>query len=169
MSINDYIILTAMDKEADNIRNSYNKLVTGIGGCDTIKTLFKEQDKLKDKTIINVGYAGSKQYEIGSIVSVNRVLKYEVSNVVTHPSLDMNPYLFTENACYTADSFIETDNYIPLVDMELYYIRMLFENVVSFKIVSDDLSQSRYNRFNATKAWKEMNEILREFCNGLNN
>lgn len=166
--INRYVILTAMEKEYRNIKlNAIPKIMTGIGGCDTIKTLFKYKDVLKNKTLINVGYAGSSQYELGTVVSVNKVLKYDKSNVINYPEYSMDAYSFVENACYSANNFIEANgNYIPLVDMELYYIRMLYDNVVSFKIVSDDLSEHTYNKFNPEKSWKEVNELLREFCYG---
>ena len=163
MSLNDYIILAAMEKEAANIKVGVPVIVTGIGWHNTIKTLFKNRDRLRNKLIINVGYAGSTQYEVGTVVSVNKVLKYEHSNVVEYPEYHLNPYTFTENACYTADTFVESDGYIPLVDMELYYIRMLYENVTSFKIVSDNLSMKRYNQIDYKVAWKEVHDLLQEF------
>lgn len=168
MSKNNYIILTAMEKECCNIKlPTVEKLITGIGGCNTVQTLFRNQDKLKDKIIINIGYAGSTQYELGSVVSVNKVLKYDKSNVIKFPEFSMSAYSFVENACYTADNFIEANGtYVPLVDMELYYIRMLYPNVYSFKIVSDNLDEKTYNKFNPEKSWKELNTLLKEFCYG---
>lgn len=165
MNKNNYVILAAMEKEIKNIKVNVPIIQTGIGMANTIKTLFDQKDFLKDKYIINVGYAGSTQYEVGTVVSVNKVLKYERSNVVEYPEYNIDPYSFVENACYTAENFIETDGYIPLVDMELYYIRMLYKNVVSFKIVSDNLNMNNYLNTPLDVAWTEVNSLLKEFIN----
>lgn len=163
------IILVAMEKEAQYINCPHAKVVvTGIGCNNVIKTLCKalingtitERDK-----IINVGYAGSSCYNVGDIVAVNNVRRLKPSTTVEEDTYSLVLKLDSVNKvapCYTADDFCEDKKVIPLVDMELYYIRAFFKNLISFKIVSDNLSEKTYDEFNPDDAWKRMNIILNE-------
>ena len=67
--------------------------------------------------------------------------------------------------CYTIDQFYEGKKAIPLIDMELYYIRALCQNLISYKIVSDNCSSSDYDNFNPQKAWDKLNYILNKIVN----
>ena len=64
--------------------------------------------------------------------------------------------------CFTADTFIETNNKISAVDMELWYIcNFGFKNVKSYKIVSDNLSLDKYLNFDFNKDWQILNERVK--------
>ena len=164
-----YIILVAMEKEAQYIDCPNAKvIVTGIGLNNVVKTLSRAliHGKIsKNDSIINVGYAGSSCFSVGDIVAVNCVRRLSPSTTVEEDTYPLTLKLDSVNKiapCYTADDFFEGDNVIPLVDMELYYIRAFFNNLISFKIVSDNLNAKVYEEFNPEEAWKKMNIILNE-------
>lgn len=167
-----YVILVAMEKEAQYINCPNAKvIVTGIGVNNVIKTLSQAimNKEISEKdTIINVGYAGSTCFNIGDIVRVNGVKRFKPSRTITEEAypLEIGPFSNDKVAgCYTADDFIEDTKDIPLVDMELFYIRAFFDNLIAFKIVSDNLSEKDYEEFNPQMAWESMNNILNEITN----
>lgn len=163
------IILVAMEKEAQYIDCPNAKvIVTGIGVNNVVKTLSRAliEGKISENDkIINVGYAGSRCFNVGDIVAVNRVRRLTPSTTVVEDTYPINLYvgnIYNVAPCYTADDFCEDNKAIPLVDMELYYIRAFFKNLMSFKIVSDNLSEKAYEEFNPDKAWEKINKILNE-------
>ena len=163
------IILVAMEKEAQYIDCPNAKvIVTGIGLNNVVKTLSRAliHGKISENdTIINVGYAGSSCFNVGDIVAVNNVRRLKPSITVEEDIYPINLYtgnIYNVAPCYTADDFCEDKKVIPLVDMELYYIRAFFKNIISFKIVSDNLNEKTYDKFNPEDAWKRMNIILNE-------
>lgn len=168
MSVNDYIILAAMEKEAAQIKTKAPILVTGIGACNVTKTLFENKARLDGKVIINVGYAGSTKYNVGKVLSVNKVRRFEPSRTIEEPMFTLQPYLFDCDICLTADNFVEEACDAPIIDMELYYIRNILENVISFKIISDNLNYKEYsNTYDKLQnSWREMNYIINEVING---
>ena len=168
MSVNDYIILAAMEKEAAQIKTKAPILVTGIGACNVTKTLFENKERLEGKFIINVGYAGSTKYNIGKVLSVNKVRRFEPSRTIEEPIFALQPYLFDCDICLTADNFVEEAGDAPIIDMELYYIRNILENVISFKIISDNLNYKEYSNTygKLQNSWREMNYIINEVVNG---
>lgn len=166
------IILVAMEKEAQYIDCPNAKvIVTGIGMNNVIKTLSRAliYGKISERdTVINVGYAGSSCFNVGDIVAVHNVKRLKPSTTVEEDTYSLILKLDSVNRvapCYTADDFVEGDKAIPLVDMELYYIRAFFKNLISFKIVSDNLNAMEYEEFNPDKAWEKMNSILNEVVN----
>ena len=168
MSANDYILLAAMEKEAAQIKTKAPILVTGIGACNVTKTLFENKERLEGKFIINVGYAGSTKYNIGKVLSVNKVRRFEPSRTIEEPIFTLQPYLFDCDICLTADSFVEEAGDAPIIDMELYYIRNILEHVMSFKIISDNANYKEYfNTYGSLQnSWREMNYIINEVVNG---
>ena len=171
------IIICAMEKEAQYINPclpNVEIIKTGIGLCHTINTLSLKlatgQLNLEDR-IINVGYAGSNKYEVGEIVGVVETQRLCPSATVpeTKYQLKVKPHNLVRNyaTCYTADDFCnEIIKPIPAVDMELYYIKAMgFENVTSFKIISDNLNYCGYESFEPEEAWKKLNHILWEITN----
>lgn len=166
-----------MAKEAQYIKKLPNVevIITGIGLCHTINTLSLKlatgQLNLEDR-IINVGYAGSNRHEVGDIISIESVQRLCPSATVPENVYKMK-YCYSYNGitkpdvCLTADDFCnEIIKPIPAVDMELYYIKAMgFENVTSFKIISDNLNYVGYESFEPEEAWKKLNHILWEITN----
>ena len=168
------VILCAMEKEAQYINCPLNVEViqTGIGLCHTVNTLALKlatgQMQLTDR-IINVGYAGSNQYEVGDIIGINKVQRLCPSATVPETVYNLDAFcpkamlqVTNIDHCYTADDFCnEIIKPIPAVDMELYYIKAMgFENVTAFKIISDNLNYCGYEKFEAEESWKKLNFIL---------
>lgn len=168
-----------MEKEAQFINPclpNVEIIKTGIGLCNVINTLALKlatgQMQLTDR-IINVGYAGSNKYEVGDIVAVSETKRLCPSATVPENTYrliyyPLLPAIANFDYCLTADDFCnEIINEIPAVDMELYYIKAMgFENVTSFKIISDNLNYCGYEKFEAEESWKKLNNILWEITNG---
>lgn len=169
-----------MQKEIENLNPfpaNVEVIQTGIGLCNTINTLSLKlatgQLCLEDR-IINVGYAGSNKYEVGEIIAIDRVQRMKPSATVPENTYELKYYpLFHEiknfDYCLTVDDFYNDNTFkeIPAVDMELYYIKAMgFENVTSFKIISDNLNYCGYEKFEAEDSWKKLNNILWEITNG---
>lgn len=127
-------------------------VVTGVGAINVMHTL---RDLPRDAKIINIGYAGSANYEIGSAVKVTEAR-------LNHPCVNYpEPKLFLltlpdnylkhseaciNSVCYSNTDFVLQSDYKDCVfDMELAYIAALgFQNLCSLKIVSDNLSLHAY-------------------------
>lgn len=171
-----FVILAAMEKEAKYIDCPNAKvIVTGIGVINVIKTLADKlasgELKLTDK-LINVGYAGSNQYEVGDIIAIDKTQRLCPSATIEEPVFELNHFPMENKiegtgTCFTADDFCnEIINEIPAVDMELYYIKAMgFTNLCSFKIISDNLNYVGYEKFKAEEAWIRMNKLLDEAIN----
>lgn len=167
-----YVILVAMEKEAQYINCPNAKvIVTGIGLNNVVRTLSRaliEKKISEDDVFINVGYAGSSCFNIGDIVAVNQVRRLKPSQTVeenTYSIFFSGDYIDKVAPCYTADDFYEGSRAIPLVDMELFYIRAFFKHLIAFKIVSDNLKANEYKEFNPRRAWATMNNILNNIVN----
>ena len=50
--------------------------------------------------------------------------------------------------------------------LKAYIKAMGFENVTSFKIISDNLNYVGYEKFDAEESWKKLNHVLWEITNG---
>ena len=167
-----YVILVAMEKEAQYIKCPNTKvIVTGVGCNNVIHRLCRAiiRGKVSEHdTFINIGYAGSTCFNIGDVVAVRSIKRLRPDLSVTEDAIPLTFETFNEclyAPCYTADEFYEGKKAIPLVDMELYYIKALCNNLISYKIVSDNCSSNEYNNFNPEKAWNKVNYILNKIVN----
>jgi len=135
--------------------DKYPVLITGVGALNIIDAL---KDLPKNMTLINIGYAGSKNLEPGKFYSVNTVSLYH-PNVNYHEPvycLGWIPYscndktdeekVYLPKRCLTGTDFVlKSDIEDCLFDMELAYIPALgFENVIAYKYVSDNLDLQEY-------------------------
>lgn len=118
----------------------HETIVTGVGALNVIQALM---DVDRDEPLFNIGYAGSNNMDIGTRVRVGRVGLH-------HPNVEFESPEFIldgNTPCYTSNDFVlKSDDSEPCVfDMELAYIlAMGFKNVISEKIVSDNLSLKDY-------------------------
>lgn len=131
-------------------------LITGIGAINVINAL---RDLPKDTHILNIGYCGSQDLEVGTwvnVIRVNTLHNYaqfeETSNFLPTAQI---PKLVEKNAvCYTSTDFV-TERFDTLTsygttscvfDMELAFICALgFTYVTSIKKVSDNLDINKYH------------------------
>ena len=112
----------------------------------------------KDTEIMNIGYCGSEVFEIGK--------KLEIIAVKTHHEVaDFDEHFMKLNQickgiddmafCYTSTDFVtkvkkqEKDGFWSdcVYDMELAFIRAMFDNVRSIKVVSDNLNKKDYDDY----------------------
>ena len=127
-------------------------IVTGVGAINVMHTL---RDVPRDAHLINIGYAGSANYPIGSAVLVQEVRLNHPCVSYPEPKLQLQdlsekfvkePAKCLKSVCYSNTDFVLQSDYTDCVfDMELAYIAAMgFEKLSSLKIVSDNLSLHAY-------------------------
>ena len=149
-----YLVVIAEKEELKLVEqlgyNNYPILITGVGALNVIEAL---KDIPKDVSIINIGYAGSKNLESGKFYAIDGVSLYHQNVKYIEPSysLGYNPWVggvepLTPVKCLTGTDFVLKSNVENcLFDMELAYIKALgFEDVIAYKYVSDNLDLQEY-------------------------
>lgn len=126
-------------------------LVTGVGALNVMRAL---RDLPLDTPLINIGYTGSSNFEIGTLVEVTEAR-------LNHPNVNYPEPVFrlentdgfafsehTKAVCYTGVDFCLQSDYRDCVfDMELAFILgMGFRHVRALKLVSDNLSIHDYRK-----------------------
>lgn len=121
-------------------------LVTGVGGINIIRSL-RGLDRQCE--IINIGYAGSANFEIGSIVEVTEVGLNHPNVTYPEPELPLQEHGtdLMHARCYTNCDFVLQSDYRDCVfDMELAFVAALgFAHLSAYKFVSDNLSLHAYH------------------------
>ncbi len=124
-------------------------IYTGVGAINIIRSL---QHLDREAELINIGYAGSSNFDLGTWVEVTEVR-------LNHPAVSYpEPELKIENGnwkiknvrqaiCYSNCDFVLASEYRDCVfDMELAFIAALgFKKLHSLKYVSDNLSLHSYH------------------------
>lgn len=124
-------------------------IYTGVGAINIIRSL---QNLDREAELINIGYAGSANFDLGTWVEVTEVR-------LNHPAVSYpEPELKIENGnwkiknvrraiCYSNCDFVLASEYRDCVfDMELAFIAALgFKKLHSLKYVSDNLSLHSYH------------------------
>ena len=142
---NRVVILAAEEVEYNRCREIFPEIEcirTGVGAGNVIKACCNLP---KGTRIINIGYAGSNNIEIGTVTLVSDSFRYTDGNYEFDDHA--NPLHLSDEGlpCYTGNSFFtESDRTEPtLYDMELNYIASFSPHlklVAAVKIVSDNLS-----------------------------
>lgn len=124
----------------------YDTIVTGVGGTNIIRAL---KDLPRDVCIMNVGYAGSNTYPVGTVTWPQQCRLW-------HPKVSFQEETFRLNStsgviCLTAGDFVtEADDSMPpfsIIDMELAYILAFgFSEVRAVKYISDNLNYKEYEK-----------------------
>jgi hypothetical protein len=160
-------ILIADKQEADNIKipkelkDDVKIVLLGWGETATIKTLSKillNGEFNKNDKFFNVGYVGSNEFPIGTVVVVGSVSREVSSHTVKEPSIKLDKE--SKVKCYSSINFVETTKHTGVFDMELYTLATFFPKIKSVKVVSDNLNYHEYKHVAIKKAWKEANTIL---------
>lgn len=121
-------------------------LVTGVGALNILRSL---RDIPLDTEIFNIGYAGSANFEVGTIVEVEEARLNHPNVQYEEPKYKLrqtNTEVRVKTVCYTGVDFVLQSDYKDCVfDMELAFIcGMGFEKVHALKYVSDNLSLHQY-------------------------
>lgn len=127
--------------------NDYELILTGVGAVNVLRAL---RDIDKDAQLLNIGYAGSANFEVGSLVEVTDVRLNHPNVNYPEPELHLVTKAKKEGLlqarCYTNTDFVLASDYKDCVfDMELAFIAGLgFEHLRAIKYVSDNLSLHSY-------------------------
>lgn len=170
-------ILVANADEAHHLESFVQKnphiqlMITGEGRSRVIATLaqcLKEGKITPDDRLINVGYVGAQGYKKGQVVIVKTVGHLFPSTTINEPRLCLEKGAAVD--CYTADNFVNKDTFSMnakgVIDMELYYIALMFPKVISIKIVSDELDYNDYKQANFEKAWAQVQKKIESIVQG---
>lgn len=124
-------------------------IFTGVGAINIIRSL---QDIDREAELINIGYAGSANFDLGTWVEVTEVRLNHPNVTYPEPELKLSAFSHQLSAarqaiCYSNCDFVLASDYKDCVfDMELAFIAALgFKNLHSFKYVSDNLSLHAYH------------------------
>ena len=140
----------------------YEVLITGVGALKVLRAL---RDVPRDTELLNIGYAGSANFEIGSLVEVTDVCLNHPNVTYPEPELRLQtcgelisaalyqsadsqePARLLQARCYTNTDFVLQSDYRDCVfDMELAFIAgMGFTRLRAIKHVSDNLSLHAYH------------------------
>ena len=132
---------------ADELAN-YEVLITGVGALNVLRAL---RDIPRDAHLLNVGYAGSANFEIGTLVEVTDVCLNHPNVTYPEPEMRLETWGTHEDVlqarCYTNTDFVLQSDYHDCVfDMELAFIAgMGFVHLRAIKYVSDNLSLHAYH------------------------
>ena len=124
-------------------------IFTGVGAINIIRSL---QNLDRDAELINIGYAGSANFDLDTWVEVTEVRLNHPNVTYAEPELHLTPYTLhrtpaKQAICYSnCDFVLASDNKDCVFDMELAFIAALgFKRLHSFKYVSDNLSLHAYH------------------------
>ena len=151
------LVLVSSEEEIPLVRAlgfDYPVLVTGVGGANVIRATASID---KNTHVINVGYCGSKFYDKGTPLVIGLVETYhENAEFGDGAFCDDFEGLFKSDApnyevasCFTSTDFVTHTNigHPCVFDMELAFIRALFNKVSAIKVVSDNLSREEYDQW----------------------
>lgn len=128
-------------------------LITQVGGS-AVESALRRIAVSGAVRVVNVGYAGARGVERGSVVRVSSTAKIE--------SPDAPRRLAASGVRgYSADEFVRSSE-LPepcVFDMELFYIAEYFPDVESYKIISDTLNRDEYESFSPEASWRKFFEM----------
>lgn len=127
--------------------------ITGVGALNIMKSL---RNLPLDTPIINIGYVGSANFEIGSLVEIGDVRLCHPNVTYPEPEIHLASGLADEYGIEVqhtnvpiftnVDFVLQSKERDCVFDMELAFIcGMGFTDVRSLKIVSDNLSLHEYH------------------------
>ena len=128
-------------------------LVTGVGALNIMRSL---RNVPLDTPLINIGYVGSANFEIGSVVEIGEVRLCHPNVTYPEPTIHLRQGLAkeygidvfrTDVPIFTnVDFVLQSKEKDCVFDMELAFICGLgFTDVRALKIVSDNLSLHEYH------------------------
>ena len=122
-------------------------VITGVGAINIIRSL---QHLDREADVLNIGYAGSANFDVGSWVEVTEVRLNHPNVTYPEPELPLTvgcQPLAKKAVCYSNCDFVLASDYKDCVfDMELAFVAALgFRKLRSLKYVSDNLSLHTYH------------------------
>ena len=186
----NFLFVIAMEKEAKEItqyydlkkegniykKNNIELVITNITRNGIVKSLIGIDTS--DKIIINVGFVGSNNINVGEVVQVDKSYGYHFDLTPFGDKLyhaPNSPYEVDKLNdlksvdCYTSDGFVTSTNIKEdvIFDMELNSITLFpHKKLYSIKIVSDCLCALAYKDFDYDKAIKECIKYIDKIIKG---
>ena len=164
--MNKFLIVVASNDEKKALIPTtlwHRTYISGYGIINTIRTLRYLQAENPYTFIINVGYAGSKGIDVGTICKVKDCKMYQETEFGTGTlSCRQIRANIPEYNCYTGSDFVTSSSIeCPfLVDMELAAYTLLNYPVISIKVVSDNLEVDNYFEALKDNYSEEIGKIL---------
>lgn len=188
------LFVIAMEKEAKELIKNYklekvndkfyqkdelSLIITGISRNNVTLSLLElsKYYDLENSILINVGFVGSNNLNIGDVILVNKSYGYHFDLTPFGDPLYHNAYSpyqlntiesFKLLDCYTSDGFVTKTSIKEdtIFDMELNSI-ILFphKKIYSIKIVSDTLDENRYSNFNYDKGIADSIDSINRIIN----
>ena len=131
--------------------NDAELIFTGVGAINIIRSL---QSLDCEAELINIGYAGSANFDLGTWAQVTEVRLNHPNVTYSEPELKLNGDRLhladgsvKRAVCYSNCDFVLASDYKDCVfDMELAFIAALgFKHLSALKYVSDNLSLHAYH------------------------
>ena len=164
-----FVICVATEEEKDALipdELRRNTFVLGIGIIDTLRSLnlLLEGRVIGRRTkVINVGFAGTKELNVGDIVYIDQAYGYMGKNLgIPTGLISLRRVPFLKSAeCATCTEFLEESNVVGNIvfDMELIAYANI-SKLYSIKVVSDKLNMNQYIDANKKDYKSEIGESI---------
>jgi len=176
------LIVFAMKEESRDAFSDYSVLHTGIGKVNASYALSKKIQDERPSIVINMGTAGSRKHDSGSIINCTRFIQRDMDVSVLGFEKWQTPFSedpviieyghavndLTQGVCGTGDSFdaSEVAAQFDVVDMEAYALALICqrENIpfLCLKYISDGADDTAVTDWNAAleRAAKELRKTL---------
>jgi hypothetical protein len=160
-------ILIADKQEAKNVKipkelkDKVKIILLGWGETAAVKKLSKLMlDGMfnKNDRFFNIGYVGSNEFQVGTVVKVGQVFREIPSRTVKEDAVVLDKK--SQVKCFSSMNFVEQTEHVGVFDMELYILATMFPKIKSVKIVSDNLNYKEYKQVDIKKSWAEAGRIL---------
>lgn len=128
----------------------YPIIITGVGGINVVNKL---KHLPKDSEILNVGYCGGQHHNVGDVLNIKYVHTFhnvaDFDDALKCNTRRNEVMMMEESICYTSTDFVQ--NFKKgiekcVFDMELAFIRAMFDDVTAIKVVSDKLNYDEYKK-----------------------
>ncbi len=162
------LLVFAMEQESQDVFQKYDVLHSGIGKVNASYALTSRLRKEKPSIVINMGTAGSRKHEGGTIVNCTGFIQRDMDVTLLGFPKWQTPFSsdpvkidygaavngFLQGICGTGDNFDATENAgnFDVVDMEAYALALICqrENIpfLCLKYVSDGANDDAHKDFN---------------------
>lgn len=169
MVLENPLFVFAMKEESRDAFSDYNVLHTGIGKVNASYALSKTIQAERPSIIINMGTAGSRKHDSGSIINCTRFIQRDMDVSVLGFEKWQTPFSddpvvieyghavndLTQGTCGTGDSFDASEfaAKFDVVDMEAYALALICqrENIpfLCLKYISDGADDAAVTDWNA--------------------
>ncbi len=163
------LLVFAMEQESQDVFRGYDVLHSGIGKVNASYALTSRLLKNKPSIVINMGTAGSRKHEGGSIINCTAFIQRDMDVTLLGFPKWQTPFSsdpvkidygysvngFMQGLCGTGDNFDASEHAgnFDVVDMEAYALALICQRekipFLCLKYVSDGANDDAHKDFNA--------------------